>query len=460
MSRKEAYDDLLLVYGSYMPLRLLEEIRFWKTQEKEHTVVIRQIVPNLELPYAAMLQAWEPVFARTEHMADQLITSALPDPNALPPGFQAQTDALLQISAKQSRTFVEQLTALLTVSPAVAGSPIGVTVIKHIIRESEYFLNVLATLLEPRSDGEEDISAAAEMQAQADEPNESGHEDIPGEYSGARLEASQDQQGSGEGSDSAEENALEGSDAAGPDQGPEANTDEEAAESRFDAVDDDAWFWDGSERAPVVSVPIGGHILPPLPYSYDALEPYIDTMTMRIHHDKHHQSYVDGLNKAEKELEKARETGNFDLVKHWERELAFNGAGHYLHTLFWNVMSPKGGGAAVGPLAQQIKKDFGSYEAFKKQFSQAAEKVEGGGWAILVWSPRSRRLEILTAEKHQNLSQWDIVPILPLDVWEHAYYLKHQNKRPDYIASWWNVVNWPYVNDRFQEASKLVWEPY
>jgi len=103
---------------------------------------------------------------------------------------------------------------------------------------------------------------------------------------------------------------------------------------------------------------------------------------------------------------------------------------------------------------------FGSYDNFKKQFTEAANKVEGGGWAILVWSPRSHRLEILTAEKHQNLSQWDVVPLLALDVWEHAYYLKHQNNRADYINDWWKVVNWPYVSERYAAASKLVWKPY
>lgn len=213
-------------------------------------------------------------------------------------------------------------------------------------------------------------------------------------------------------------------------------------------------------RAPAAGVPIGGHTLPPLPYDYDELEPYIDEETMRIHRDIHHKSYVDGLNKAEKQLQLARNTGDFELVKHWERELAFNGAGHYLHTLFWDAMSPRGGGDASGQIAEQIRNDFGSYAAFKKQFSEAAAKVEGGGWAILVWSPRSRRLEILTAEKHQNLSQWDAIPLLPLDVWEHAYYLKHQNKRADYIADWWNVVNWPYINERFEEARQLAWQPY
>lgn len=202
-------------------------------------------------------------------------------------------------------------------------------------------------------------------------------------------------------------------------------------------------------------VPIGEHKLPPLPYAYNALEPFIDEEIMRLHHSEHHKSYVDGLNKAEKEMEKARRKNNFDLIRHWEREAAFNGAGHYLHTIFWMVMSPKGGGIARGPLAEQINLDFGSFEQFKQHFSEAAKNVEGVGWAILVWSPRANRLEILQAEKHQNLTQWDVIPILPLDVWEHAYYLQYKNNRDLYVDNWWNLVNWDHVAERFMKAKQL-----
>jgi len=207
-------------------------------------------------------------------------------------------------------------------------------------------------------------------------------------------------------------------------------------------------------------VPIGKHRLPPLPYPYDALEPYIDEEIMRLHHLKHHQSYVDGLNKAEKKMEEARRQGNFELLKHWEREASFNGAGHYLHTIFWNIMSPSGRREPKGELRREIEKSFGSFNAMKKHFSEAAKQVEAVGWAILVWSPRSRRLEILQAEKHQNLSQWDVVPLLVLDVWEHAYYLQYKNERAKYVENWWNVVNWEEVEKRFLEAQKLKWKPY
>lgn len=206
------------------------------------------------------------------------------------------------------------------------------------------------------------------------------------------------------------------------------------------------------------SVPIGKHTLPSLPYAYDALEPTISREIMYLHHDKHHQAYVDGLNKAELMMKKARETNDFSLLKHWEKEAAFHGSGHYLHTLFWEVMIPGGGGQPRGDLLKQIEKDFGSFAAFKSHFSEAAKQVEGVGWAILIWSPRARRLEILQSELHMVLTQWDTIPILVLDVWEHAYYLQYKNNRAGYVDKWWDVVNWPKIAVRFTEAKKLIWK--
>ena len=208
------------------------------------------------------------------------------------------------------------------------------------------------------------------------------------------------------------------------------------------------------------TVPAGGHRLPSLPYAYNALEPYIDEEIMRLHHTKHHQSYVDGLNKAENMLVQARKDRKFELVKHWSRELAFHGSGHYLHTIFWNNMSPNGGGEPKGMLLEAIKDYFGSFDAFKQHFTEAAKAVEGFGWAILVWSPRARHLEILQSERHMLLTQWDTIPLLALDVWEHAYYLQYKNNRADYISNWWKIVNWKDVEERFLKASDLKWRPY
>lgn len=190
------------------------------------------------------------------------------------------------------------------------------------------------------------------------------------------------------------------------------------------------------------------HTLPPLPYDYNALEPHIDEATMRLHHDKHHLAYVNGLNTAEAKLAEAREKNDFALVKHWEREAAFHGAGHFLHCIFWENMSPNGGGEPTGRLADLIAQNFGSYEKFINQFKAAGAAVEGSGWVLLVHNKMTKALDILTAEKHQNLSQWVTMPILACDVWEHAYYLKYQNNRAAYIEAFTKVINWENVASR------------
>ncbi|WP_117169318.1 superoxide dismutase [Paraliobacillus sediminis] len=208
------------------------------------------------------------------------------------------------------------------------------------------------------------------------------------------------------------------------------------------------------------AVPIGKHKLPPLPYDYDALEPFISEKIMRLHHDQHHKSYVDGLNKAEVAIYHG-ETDN-KMWKHWFREQAFHGSGHYLHTIFWFNMTPNGGGEpqANSILAKQINKDFGSFKKFKQIFTKGAESVEGSGWALLVWSPRAQRLGIQTHEKHQHYALADSIPLLVLDVWEHAYYLQYENDRSDYIKAWWNVIDWENVRQRFEAAKQITWRPY
>jgi Fe-Mn family superoxide dismutase len=190
------------------------------------------------------------------------------------------------------------------------------------------------------------------------------------------------------------------------------------------------------------------HTLPALPYAYNALEPHYDEATLKLHHGKHHQAYVDGLNKAEDKLQEARVSGDFALIKHWERELAFHGSGHLLHSLFWANMTPNGQGEPQGKLLELINESFGSLDAFKKQFSAAAAAVEGSGWALLVQSTEFGGLHVLTVEKHQDITLIGAIPLLTVDVWEHAYYLKYQNRRAEWIAAWWNIVNWDDVAGR------------
>ncbi len=607
---------MLFVYGPYLPVRILEEIRFWKQQEAEHTEVIKAIIPNLEHHYVKLLDEWKKVFTATEAAADRLLQHGLTSKEAAAsPQLIKQTERLLGAAFQQSKEFIRQLHHILDRSEAVKAVPLAPVVLMHIIRESEYFLAVLERLNRPgeiagcvagdppvydpyhQGGGTQAYESYQQPTGpapfgpyqqpggpapfgsyqQPDDPPPYGPYQQPGgpapfgpyqqpggpapfgpyqqpggpapfgpyqqpggpapfgpyqqpggpapfgpyqqptgpapfgpyqqptgpapfgpatggqppyygptgtraeEAAGGRAEEpegswpqhsphqqaiSPEEANSGFETPTVSNAGLEAEAAAPAETLPNDNAAESLAERNTDEAagnenlryENDAPS--GASRIPERPVPIGGHTLPPLPYPYNALEPYIDEATMRIHHDKHHKTYVDDLNKAEKKLQEARKNGNFELVKHWERELAFNGAGHYLHTIFWEIMNPKGGGRPEGELLQQITRDFGSYDAFHRQFSEAAAKVEGGGWAILVWSPRSHRLQILTAEKHQNLSQWDIVPLLPLDVWEHAYYLKHQNVRADYIKDWWNVVYWPAVAERYEAAKKLKWQPY
>jgi len=195
------------------------------------------------------------------------------------------------------------------------------------------------------------------------------------------------------------------------------------------------------------------HELPTLAYPYDALEPYYDEETLRLHHGKHHQSYVDGLNKAEAQLAEARSRSDYGLVKHWLKEIAFHGSGHILHTLFFENLAPAGQSSPGPKISSQVEQDFGSFDEFKKMFSAAAAAVEGSGWALLCYNPLFKKLEILQAEKHQNLTQWGVIPLLVVDVWEHAYYLKYQNRRADYIAAGWNIVNWNIIEERLVKAS-------
>ena len=197
------------------------------------------------------------------------------------------------------------------------------------------------------------------------------------------------------------------------------------------------------------------HELPPLPYAYDALEPYIDEQTMRLHHDIHHQGYVSGLNSAEAKLAEARAAGDFASVKHLSREAAFHGSGHLLHSIFWPNMiaASEAKAAPEGALAKAIDDSFGSFQAFKGQFIAASIAVEGSGWGILAYRPADGALVILTAEKHQNLTQWGVIPLLVLDVWEHAYYLKYQNRRGEYVNGFFNIINWDDVAARYADAS-------
>lgn len=195
------------------------------------------------------------------------------------------------------------------------------------------------------------------------------------------------------------------------------------------------------------------HELPALPYEYNALEPFLDEETLHLHHDKHHAAYVTGLNAAEAKVQAMLQAGDYANARAVAGDLAFHGSGHTMHSIFWTNMKPGGGGEPTGELAEKIVKQFGSYEAFKGLFIATTNAVQGSGWGVLGYRKCDDALVVLGAEKHENASQAGIKPILVLDVWEHAYYLKYQNKRPEWTKVFMeNLVNWDDVAKRLCEA--------
>jgi Fe-Mn family superoxide dismutase len=198
--------------------------------------------------------------------------------------------------------------------------------------------------------------------------------------------------------------------------------------------------------------------VPPLPYAFDALEPYIDKQTMEIHHDKHHAAYVTNLNKA---LESAPDLQNKTVEELLANNCAIvpenirtavrnNGGGHINHSMFWRIMAPKAGGNPSGNVAQAIHSAFGSFDQFKEKMNAAGVGRFGSGWAWLVKS--GGKVEILSTANQDSPLMEGKYPVMGVDVWEHAYYLKYQNRRPEYLGAWWNVVNWPEIEKRFNSA--------
>ena len=195
----------------------------------------------------------------------------------------------------------------------------------------------------------------------------------------------------------------------------------------------------------------GKYAVAPLPFAYDALEPIIDARTVELHYNMHHKPAAVAANRAEEALTKARESGDFGLVKHFEKELTFQLSSHILHTIHWTNLGGKGG-EPRGDLAKSIATDFGGFAKFKAHLTAATIAVEASGWGVLGYHPSAKRLMILQIENHQKLTAWGLMPLLMLDVFEHAYYLKYQNRRADYVNGLFNIINWDNVAERFDAA--------
>ena len=194
------------------------------------------------------------------------------------------------------------------------------------------------------------------------------------------------------------------------------------------------------------------YTLPDLPYDYGALAPHIAGEIMELHHSKHHQTYVNALNQTLDKLSEARDKNDFATIVGLEKTLAFNLGGHVNHSIFWNNLSPDGGDKPTGELGAAIDEFFGSFDAFQAHFTAAATTIQGSGWAILGWDTLGRRLLIHQLYDQQSNLPAGQVPLVMLDMWEHAFYLQYRNVKPDYVKAWWNVVNWADAAQRFEAA--------
>jgi Fe-Mn family superoxide dismutase len=194
------------------------------------------------------------------------------------------------------------------------------------------------------------------------------------------------------------------------------------------------------------------YTLPDLPYDYAALQPHISAAIMELHHSKHHNTYVTGANNALAQMAEARDSGNLANINKLEKDLSFNLGGHVNHSIFWTNMSPDGGDRPTGELAAAIDDGFGSFDKFQAHFTAAAVGVQGSGWALLAYDTIGGNIVIEQLFNQQDNIPAFSIPLLMLDVWEHAYYLDYKNVRPDYVKAWWNVVNWQNVQQRFEAA--------
>jgi Fe-Mn family superoxide dismutase len=194
--------------------------------------------------------------------------------------------------------------------------------------------------------------------------------------------------------------------------------------------------------------------LPELPYGYDALEPLLTRDLLELHHDAHHATYVKGANETLEKLDDARRSKKFEHIGQLEKSLAFNVAGHVLHSLLWKNLTPRGGGEPTGAIATALARDFGSFAAFKEQLTAAASNLQGSGWGALSWEPLGKRLLVEQVFDHQGNTGNSTVPILVVDMWEHAYYLQYRNKKAEWLDAFWQLVNWQDVASRFDKIRK------
>lgn len=200
---------------------------------------------------------------------------------------------------------------------------------------------------------------------------------------------------------------------------------------------------------------VAAYKLPKLPYKISALEPHVSAEALQLHHEKHHNAYVEGANKTLESLAEARDSGDYSSLNQLQKNLAFHLSGHVMHSIFWKIMSPDGGGKPGDQLFDRIQDDFGSLDAMQKQVSECALSIQGSGWASLAWEPLGQRLVVEQVYDHQGNIGNATVPLLVLDMWEHAYYLQYRNEKAKWVKAFWDIVNWSDVQERLRGASQV-----
>jgi Fe-Mn family superoxide dismutase len=201
------------------------------------------------------------------------------------------------------------------------------------------------------------------------------------------------------------------------------------------------------------------YTLPELTYDYSALEPYISGQIMELHHDKHHAGYVKGANTALDKLASARDADEYGAIAKLQKDLAFNLSGHVLHSLFWQNLSPEGGGEPTGDVASQLDTDFGGFARFKRHMTEAANTIQGSGWALACWDPASARIIVQQVYDHQGNHGQGTLPLLAIDAWEHAFYLQYKNVKADFFDAVWHVFDWEDVSRKLKAARDSEWSP-
>lgn len=396
-------------------IRILEHIYYWKAQEKEHAYFIHWIFPSLQDPLKKLMKQWEQHFYRSENKAMEL-WQKIRRAQEFDEQHLQELNRFLDVMERQSREWVRHLLRMTGDSKAIQNEAAGRPFIHHCIRESDYFLRGLQAL-----DGMEYRNAHHAIPT---------HGALPPERRTKQAIIS----------------AMPAMTSANEDEPRPINT----RAVTLTKTNEGTWTLQSPEQ--------GHFMLPslhPLPFAVDALEPHLSATLI----EKHYYSYCAELAKrygqAVQQLNYEKLRGDEMHIRYWQQKVDRLEAIHELHRLYWNALDPQGGGHPTGPIANQIEADFGHFAHFQDHFMAFAMQEECGGWVVLAWNPASHRLVVHSMNGDSIYSQWNVLPLLVLDMEEHAYMLQYDTNRREYINAWWSLIHWGRINERFMHARRL-----